>query len=115
MAQHLTPGSNQSNGDSAFPPQMWMTVVPQRPYGRKSDNKKRESILFQVRGRSGITARDAIRKIYAGLEGRDDPVFVDKTSVLMLRLEVRSVVVFDVFSSLMTDNSTVAWVSLLVS
>lgn len=73
---------------------MWMTIVPQRPY---RDNKNQESIVFRVNGRLGITAQDAIRKIYNGLDGRDDQVFVNKSSVFMLRLEVRSVDACEVF------------------
>lgn len=83
-----------------------MTIVPQRPYGRKKRNDKQESIIFKVNGRLGITAQEAINQNYVGLEGRDNQVFVDKSSVFMLRLEVRSVVVYGVF--LMTDNRAVA-------
>lgn len=64
-----------------------MTVVPQRSYARKGDRERQESIIFKVNGRIGIRARDAIGRIYGGLEGRDDQVFVDKCSVLMLRIE----------------------------
>lgn len=91
MAQHLTSRSRQWDGDSSFPPERWITPVPQRRYGRKRDNKIQDSIDFKVNGRSGITVQDAIRKTYAGLEGRDNQVLVDKSSVITLRLEVRSV------------------------
>ncbi|KAF9643161.1 hypothetical protein BDM02DRAFT_3104782 [Thelephora ganbajun] len=64
-----------------------MTVVPQRLYARTGDRKKHESIAFKVNGRLGIPIRDAIKKIYAGLEGRDDPVLVEQSSVIQLRLE----------------------------
>ncbi|KAF9644047.1 hypothetical protein BDM02DRAFT_1236542 [Thelephora ganbajun] len=74
-----------SSGTSS--PEMRMTMVPQRSYARAGDREKHESIIFKVNGRSGIPARDAIKKIYAGLEGRDDQVFVGKSSVIMLRLE----------------------------
>lgn len=97
MAQHLTSRTGQWDGDSSFPHRTWMTIIPQRPYGRKKDNKTQESITFKVDGRLGIPARDAIKKIYVGLEGRDNQAFAGKSSVLMLRLEVRSVVVHEVF------------------
>lgn len=90
-----------------------MTIIPQRPYARKGDRKQQESIIFKVNGRLGILAKGAIGKTYAGLEGRDDQVFVDKCGVLMLRLEVRSVTGYDIL--LITDDSAVAWIYRLVS
>lgn len=77
------------------------------------DRDQHNTIYFKVNGCLGIPVRDAIGKIYAGLEGRDDRVFVDKASVMMLRLEVRPSPDCEVF--LMTDDSTVAWVPRLVS
>ena len=76
--------------DIYFPPSLerHMTLVPQRQYARTGDRDQHNSIYFKANGRSGIPARDAIGKIYAGLDGRDDRVFVDKASVMMLRLEV---------------------------
>jgi len=74
-----------------------MTLVPQRQYARTGDRDQHNSIYFKVNGHSGIPARDAIGKIYAGLEGRDDRVFVGKPSVIMLRLEVRPVSDCEVF------------------
>jgi len=90
-----------------------MYLVPQRPYSKAGDRWKHKSIIFNVNGCLGIPARDAIGRIYAGLEGRDDQVLVDKRSVMMLRLEVCSVADCEVF--LMTDNSVVAWIPFLVS
>ena len=90
-----------------------MTIVPQRQYARKRGDKKQEVIIFKINGRSGITARDAMRKVYAGLEGRDERVFEGKCSVLTLRLEVRSVFFCEVF--LMTGGHAVAWIPPLVS
>ena len=75
---------------------MRMTVIPQRPYARTVDREKHKPIIFKVNGCLGIPARDAIRKAYAGLEGRDDQVFVGRPSVIMLRLEVRSIAGCDV-------------------
>ena len=77
-----------------------MTMVPQRLYARTGDREKHKSIDFKVNARRGILARDAIEKIYVGLEGRDDQVFVDKPSVMMLRLEVRSIANCDIFDDL---------------
>lgn len=94
IAQHLASGSSQLDGDSSFPPRARMTVVPQRPYQKKRGrNNQEEPIVFNVNGLQGITARDAMRRIYTGLEGRDNQVFVDKCSVFTLRIEVRSFVV----------------------
>jgi hypothetical protein len=94
MAQHLTSGISQLDGDSSFPPRTRMTIVPQGSYAKKRRDKKQEVLTFKVNGHPGITARDAMRKIYVGLEGRDERVFEDKPSVLTLRLQVRSVVFF---------------------
>ena len=74
-----------------------MTVIPQRLYAKKGNYNIQEPIMFKMGGRSGILARDAIDKHYAGLERRDELVFVDKSSVLTLRLEVRSVSDCEVF------------------
>lgn len=74
-----------------------MTVIPQRSYPRKGDHKGQESIIFKVNGRSGISIENAIGRLYAGLEGRDDQVFVGKCSVLMLRLEVRPALIVRFF------------------
>ena len=122
MTQHSTFTSNQLGRDPPFPPRAWttiipprtwVTVIPQRPYARRGDREQQESIIFKVNGRSGILAKRAIGKTYAGLEGRDDQVFVGKCGVLMLRLEVRSVADYDVL--LMTDDYAVAWIYPLVS
>ena len=48
-------------------------------------------VIFKVNGRSGILVRDAIERIYAGLEGRDDEALPNQASVITLRLEVRSI------------------------
>jgi len=94
--QHSTFGSGLPNNDPSFSPNMRMTVIPQRPYARTVDREKHKPIIFKVNGCLGIPARDAIRKAYAGLEGRDDQVFVGRPSVIMLRLEVRSIAGCDV-------------------
>ena len=66
-------------------------MVPQRPYARPGDREQRNSIIFKVNGHLGIPVLDAIGKIYAGLEGRDDRVFVNEPGVMTLRIEVRSI------------------------
>ena len=87
-------------------------LVPQRPYSRSRDDQEHISIVLN--GNSGINARDAIKRIYGGLERRDDRVLVGEPKVkyMKLRLEVRSVADCDAF--LMTENFAVAWVWLLV-
>lgn len=97
MAQHSPYGGGSHDIDFLPPTEREMTLVPQRQYARTGDRDQHNSILFKVNGRLGIPARDAIGKIYAGLEGRDDRVFVDGPSVIMLRLEVRPVSDFEVF------------------
>ena len=98
LAQYSTFMSVPHDSDSTFSPKVQMTVVPQRSYARTGDREKHKSISFMVNGRLGIPARDAIEKIYAGLDGRDDQVFVDKPSVMMLRLEVRSIADCEIFN-----------------
>ena len=113
MAQHSTHGGGSHDIDFHPSLERQMTLVPQRQYARTGDRDLHDSIYFSVNGRSGIPARDAIGKIYAGLEGRDDRVFVDKASVITLRLEVRPIYDCEVF--LMTDDFAVAWVHSLGS
>ena len=103
MTQHSPPGSGCN---PPLSPRIYITDVPQRPYARRGEHEQQESIIFKVSGRLGISVRDAIAKVYVGLEGRDDQVFVNKCNVLMLRLEVCSFANCAIF--LMTDDSTVA-------
>ena len=114
LPQHSMPRGDPRSRDFASSPGMRVTaaLVPQRPYGRSAEGEIRDSIIFKVHDNLGINARDAIGRIYGGLERRDDRVLVGKPNVMMLRLEVRSVADCDVF--LMTENSAVAWVWLLV-
>ncbi|KAF9784911.1 hypothetical protein BJ322DRAFT_1020554 [Thelephora terrestris] len=86
ITQHPTLENGQG-GRGSSSPLRWITIVPQRPYARKGDHKGQESVIFKVNGRLGISLQNAIRRVYVGLEGRDNQVFVDKCSVLMLRLE----------------------------
>ena len=97
MAQHLEFGSGQSDTDFWFSPNVRMDWVPQRPYTKTGGRERHEPIIFKVDGRSGIPALDAIERTYTGLEGRDGQVFLDKASVIMLRLEVRHVAGCEVF------------------
>ena len=89
--QHSTFGSVLPNSDTSFSPKMRMAMVPQRPYARTGGREKQRSIIFKVTGRLGIPARDALKRNYVGLEGRDNQVFVDEAGVITLRLEVGSV------------------------
>ena len=92
LIQHSTSESGHDSDFSSSPGrQMPMFMVPQRQYAKMGDHEQ-ESIVFKVNDRLGIPARDAIGKIYAGLEGRDNRVSVDK-SVMMLRVEVRPIAV----------------------
>ena len=90
MTQHSTFGSGPHNSNPSFSPKMQMIMIPQRSYTRIGNCDKHNPIKFKVNGRPGIPALDAIRKSYAGLDGRDDEVSVGRPSVIMLRLEVCS-------------------------
>ena len=87
MTQHSVPGSGLHNSSLSSYSGGQVIMVPQRPYAKRVY----ESLVFKVNGCPGIPARHAIDKIYTGLDGRDDPVFVDKADVMTLRLEVRSI------------------------
>ena len=89
LIQHSTFEGGPHNSDLSSSSGRQMTVVPQRSYAKPGD-REQGPIIFKVYDEFGIPARDAIERIYAGLEGRDDRVPVDKT-VMMLRLEVRSI------------------------
>ena len=89
--QHSTFGSGLPDSDTSFSPEMRMAMVPQRPYAMTGGREKQRSIIFKVTGRLGIPVRDALRRNYAGLEGRDNLVFVDEAGVITLRLEAGSV------------------------
>jgi hypothetical protein len=71
-------------------PYNWIRV-PQRSYdhGRKQWNFERlESISFSANGRPGINMRDALRKTFTGLDGRDDPVLENAAGAISCRLLV---------------------------
>jgi len=44
-------------------------------------------ILFRVDGQCGYPLKDALRKRYTGLEGRDDKMFESSKSSISIRLE----------------------------
>jgi hypothetical protein len=90
-----------------------MIEVPQRLYGRKGGREENNSIIFKVNGQLGIPAQDAIERVYAGLEGRDDLVVFGGPKVIMLRLEVCPIA--DCEGFLITNSSAVAWVPFFVS
>lgn len=91
VTQHSAPGSGLYNSDLSSSSGGQVITVPQRPYAKTGVYEQHESLIFKINGRSGIPAQDAIREIYTGLEGRDDPVLVDGADVMTLRLEVRSI------------------------
>ena len=71
-------------------PSNWIKV-PQKSYdhGRKQWNFRRsEPISFHVNGRPGINMGDALRKVFAGLDGRDDPALQDPPGTISCRLLV---------------------------
>ena len=48
-----------------------------------------ELITFNIRGKCGMPLRDALRGVYGGLSGRDDPMFVGSRTSVSIRLQVR--------------------------
>ena len=68
--------------------------IPQREYERQktdplSSSDLQEMILFKVNGKCGYPLKDALKKQYTGLDGRDDRMFVDFKSSISIRVEVR--------------------------
>ena len=67
--------------------------IPQREYERPrtdplSEDELQEMITFSVHGVCGYPLKDALRKQYTGLDGRDDKMFVTCKSSISIRLEV---------------------------
>ena len=68
--------------------------IPQREYERQrtdplSRSALEEMILFSVEGKCGYLLKDALKKRYTGLVGRDDQMFEDSKSSISIRVEVR--------------------------
>jgi len=66
--------------------------IRQRPYRRPKgdaldDDRIGELITFKVHGQCGMPLRNALRGIYNGLSGRDDPMFVGSRTSISIRLE----------------------------
>ena len=67
--------------------------IPQREYDRQrtdplSHNELQGMIPFRVNGNCGYPLKDALRKHYTGLDGRDEKMFIDFKSSISIRLEV---------------------------
>ena len=74
-----------------FLPPKWHEI-PQRLYehGRKQwDHRPSDPILFQMKGSPGVNMGNALRKKFAGLEGRDDLVLQDAKKAISCRFLVR--------------------------
>jgi len=68
------------------------SCIRQRPYRRPKgdpleDHRVGELITFKVYGQCGMPLRSALRGIYSGLLGRDDPMFVGSRTSISIRLE----------------------------
>jgi len=66
--------------------------VPQRRYAAPktdpiSDSERGALITFSVNGKCGFSVRSALEKQYAGLDGRDDHMFVGFRSAVAIRFE----------------------------
>jgi len=67
--------------------------VPQRRYENPrndlvSEYERGALITFSVNGKCGFSVRNALDKRYAGLDGRDDHMFVGFKSAVAVRFEV---------------------------
>ena len=67
--------------------------IPQREYDRPrtdplSPEELQETIPFSVNGGCGYPLKDALKKQYTGLDGRDDKMFVNCKSSISIRVEV---------------------------
>ena len=67
--------------------------ITQREYYRQrtdstTEDELKEMILFRVKGKCGYPLKNALRKLYTNLDGRDDKVFVGFKSSISIRLEV---------------------------
>lgn len=70
------------------------SCIPQRRYANSkndpiSDSERGTLITFSVNGKCGFPVRRALEKRYAGLDGRDDHMFVGFRSAIAVRFEVR--------------------------
>jgi hypothetical protein len=84
-----------------FTPIIWSTCIcgcgggpciRQRPYRRPKgdplgDDRLGELITFQVHGQCGMPLSAALRCVYSGLSGRDDPMFIGSRTSISIRLE----------------------------
>ncbi|KAF9653230.1 hypothetical protein BDM02DRAFT_3107779 [Thelephora ganbajun] len=66
--------------------------IPQRDYDRpRADpltrSELREMIPFSVNKKCGYPLKDALQKLYTGLDGRDDKMFVSSKSSISIRVE----------------------------
>lgn len=75
---------------TSHPPKCY--EIPQRPYkyGKKQwSYTPSEPVLFQVEGFPGVNMREAFRKRFAGLKGRDDLVLQHTKKAISCRFLVR--------------------------
>jgi hypothetical protein len=66
---------------ATFPPPGWLEI-PQTAYTygvKQFDFTPLEPILFYVNGRPGVNMGQALRKVFTGLDGRDDPMLLQNT------------------------------------
>ena len=68
--------------------------IPQRRYNCPKNDPISESergalITFSVNGKCGFSVKSALEKRYAGLDGRDDHMFVGFRLAVSIRFEVR--------------------------
>lgn len=73
-------------------PLNWIEV-PQRNYGHGLKQRcfqQLDTVSFSVGDRQGINMGDALRKVFVGLNGRDDPVLQDTARAISCRFLVGS-------------------------
>ena len=83
-AQTSLPPPMPSPQVATLPPPSWYRV-PQNPYEygqRQSTFTPSKRIFFSINGHPGVNVGDALRKKLTGVDGRDDPVLQDASSVI---------------------------------
>ena len=91
-------------------PSNWRTI-PQKVYGwgkRRWDYRPSEPILFHVDGLPGVNMGDALRNLFTGLDGRDDPMFQGGVEAFSCRLMVRSRVSSHILRELTHPSNSLA-------
>jgi len=83
----VSPAINEPDWDIA---KIRGLIVPQQQYVSRCRNEEGALdpvIVFRTNGKEGIYVPDALDKKYSDLEGRDDPMFLNRATSVSLRFE----------------------------